>query len=86
MPLSVSQNLSAIAVLCILLTACASSSGPAVAEGIPPGMHVVKPLTSGSPSPDAIPAAKTSATDLTIARGQVFSYALPQGWRVGEEG
>ena len=40
-------------------------------------MYPVKPITSHSASP---------AADLRIENGQFFSYALPQGWRVGEEG
>jgi hypothetical protein len=30
--------------------------------------------------------APSSAPSLTIGQGQFFSYALPQGWRVGEDG
>ncbi len=42
----------------------------------PQGTFLVRPSTS-PPHP---------AANLTLAHGQFFSYALPQGWRVGEDG
>ncbi len=47
------------------------------AQSVPKGTHLVKPAAAS----DARPAAS-----LRIANGQYFSYALPQGWRVGEDG
>jgi hypothetical protein len=43
---------------------------------IPRGMSVVQPISRNS----------AGAGQLRVARGRFFSYALPQGWRVGEEG
>src|SRR3954463_2695643 len=45
---------------------------------IPPNMYPVKPVSAGAPT--------AAASNLRIARGQYFNYALPQGWRVGEDG
>src|SRR5882757_2466359 len=59
-----------------VIAACFGAAPPD-ARKIPPGMHPVKPVSSASSS---------SAADLRIARGQYFSYALPEGWRVGEDG
>src|SRR5882757_1464325 len=59
-----------------VIAACFGAAPPD-ARKIPAGMHLVKPVSSASSSP---------AADLRIARGQYFSYALPQGWRVGEDG
>ncbi len=49
----------------------------------PAGFTEVKPVTraaTSSPGPSGAPAS------LTLATGQFFTYALPQGWRVGEDG
>jgi len=54
-----------------VIAACFGAAPPD-ARKIPPGMHPVKPVSSASSS---------SAADLRIARGQYFSYALPEGWR-----
>ena len=40
-------------------------------------MYPVKPVASRSATP---------ALDLRLAKGQYFTYAVPQGWRVGEDG
>jgi hypothetical protein len=48
------------------------------APGLPKGMFEVRPATT--------PAATPPAANLQIANGQFFSYALPQGWHVGEDG
>lgn len=50
-------------------------------------MFPVTPLASG-PVPDKAPKAQAiaPAASLTVARGKFFSYALPQGWHVGEDG
>jgi hypothetical protein len=64
---------------------CAASAAIAPAQStgrkIPPNMFPVKALPSGSAA-----GSKPAAKDLRIARGQFFSYALPEGWRVGEDG
>jgi hypothetical protein len=44
---------------------------------IPKNMFPVRPVTSRGPQ---------SAPSLQIGTGQFFSYALPPGWRVGEDG
>jgi hypothetical protein len=44
-------------------------------------MFPVKAVTSKPAN-----AATSGGRDLHIARGQYFSYALPEGWRVGEDG
>jgi hypothetical protein len=48
--------------------------------GIPAGLHPVTPVVSkpASNAPPAVP--------LQIARGKFFSYALPSGWHLGEDG
>lgn len=46
------------------------------AQPIPKGFVEVRPVTR-----TAAPAAQ-----LTVAAGQFFTYALPQGWRLGEDG
>ena len=43
---------------------------------IPRGMVLVQPTSRNS----------AGAGQLRVARGKFFSYALPEGWRVGEEG
>lgn len=48
------------------------------AQPVPRGFTEVKPVTrAGSSNPGA---------SLKLATGQFFTYALPQGWRVGEDG
>lgn len=48
------------------------------AQSLPKGMFEVRPIT---PS-----AAQSPSADLRLATGQFFTYALPKGWRVGEDG
>ncbi len=49
------------------------------AQPVPKGTVEVRPVTR--------PAATSgSAPELRLAAGQFFSYALPQGWHVGEDG
>ena len=67
-----------LAVVTILCLGVAISQ--ADEKRIPANMHLVKPLATRS-----APAA-ASAPSLRIASGSHFSYALPQGWRVGEDG
>lgn len=55
------------------------STGYALAaQSLPKGMFEVKPATRPVP-----PAA---GANLQLANGQFFTYALPQGWHVGEDG
>jgi hypothetical protein len=62
-----------------LLVACAAWLGvAAAAQPVPKGTFEVKPVTR--------PAAQASGASLQLASGQFFTYALPQGWRVGEDG
>ena len=46
-------------------------------QAVPANMFRVFPVSADSAGP---------AADLRIGQGQFFSYALPQGWRVGEDG
>jgi hypothetical protein len=50
----------------------------AAAQPVPKGTVEVKPVTR--------PGALASGASLKLASGQFFNYALPQGWRVGEDG
>lgn len=64
--------------ICLLLSAgLLTQAAPPGARKVPSNMFPVKPLSSG---PAAAP------PGLHIARSQFFSYALPPGWRVGEDG
>jgi hypothetical protein len=69
------------AILCAFfcsLWGCAGGSESAAAQSqTPKNLFPVKPVVSG-PAP--------AASSLRIGNGQYFSYALPQGWRVGEDG
>jgi hypothetical protein len=62
-----------MAALCPVLECFAGA--PQTPRKIPPNMYPVKPVVSAA-----------SAGNLRIASGHYFSYALPQGWRVGEDG
>lgn len=64
----------------LLLAALAAGSLHAqlAADRIPPNMVVVKPMMRTNAPP--------AAGDLQVVRGRHFAYALPQGWRVGEDG
>ncbi len=59
-----------------LLAGCSSSPS---SGNYPPNMFPVTPLSASGASGGAAP-------ELRIGQGQFFSYALPQGWRVGEDG
>jgi hypothetical protein len=63
--------------LLMALAAEATLAQPA-AERIPPHTVVVKPVPRAT--------APQARGDLEIVRGRHFSFALPTGWRVGEEG
>jgi hypothetical protein len=70
----------AIAILfCLLCTACGSAPTEQATGEVPAGMFPVTPVTSTT-------TVRTSAAELTVARGRFFSYALPRGWRLGEDG
>ncbi len=70
---------SLVVIACICLAACGSSSG--TIASLPPGLVEVKPAVAAAPQPSNAPA-KT----LSLAQGRFFSYAMPEGWRVGEDG
>ena len=52
---------------------------PAHAQSLPKGLHVVTPAGNATRTPRR-PAA------LRLANTQYFSYALPEGWQLGEDG
>lgn len=64
--------------------ACAGAAGVLLAaatlaaQSVPKGMVEVRPVTRT--------AAPGAGANLKLASGQFFNYALPQGWRVGEDG
>jgi hypothetical protein len=60
----------------LLATAC---GGPSV----PRGFTEVKPVTGAATSSSG---SSSPAASLKLATGRFFTYALPQGWRVGEDG
>ena len=67
-----------IAILAALVAASGvTPSASAPARPVPKGTHLVKPAPPPPPRP---------AATLRIVNGHYFSYALPQGWRVGEDG
>ena len=66
----------------VSLILCASQclgamSAAVAAQALPKGFTQVTPVTSAGRPP---------AANLQLASGQFFNYALPQGWRVGEDG
>lgn len=62
-------------------TATAARAG---AEEGRPVFHPVKPATARAQPPAG--KARPSGGTLRVGSGQFFSYALPEGWRVGEDG
>ena len=52
------------------------SWAPAFSQGVPPGFVEVKPVSRSVVQPPT----------LRLASGRFFTYALPPGWRVGEDG
>ncbi len=69
-----------ILVACLMLFACSDAPPTEAASDPPAGLHPVTPVVRSAPT-NAAPAAS-----LSIGRGKFFSYALPQGWRLGEDG
>lgn len=65
------------AVVCAVTGGLATIAAQSTKKQIPQNLFPVKPIA-------ASPAA--SAPGLHISNGKFFSYALPQGWRVGEDG
>jgi hypothetical protein len=66
----------------MVLILCASQclgtvNAAAAASALPKGFTQVTPVARAGRSPGA---------NLQLASGQFFTYALPQGWRVGEDG
>ena len=76
----------AIAIAAIAVNACVSAvpqetgAAPA-AETADAGLHPVQPTPLGAPATPA-----PEPPELRIAAGRFFAYALPPGWRVGEDG
>jgi len=75
-----------VAMCAMLLSGCTGSPPPAVAQAPQKkttqndarrSLYPVRPVAS-DPAPPA--------RSLVITNGRFFSYALPQGWRVGEDG
>ena len=66
----------------LVLLGC--SSEPSAEAGEPvSGFHPVTPVASNAPRQAST---KAPVGELKIARGQFFSYALPPGWKLGEDG
>lgn len=53
-------------------------TGATPKAGPPAGFTVVEPVRSATPTP--------RPSELRIARSRFFAYAMPEGWRVGEDG
>lgn len=72
----------------LLLASAACRQAPSrQGTSIPVNMHYVTPVTGSSTNPAGRPVNNTAEpAALQIGRGQFFSYALPPGWRVGEDG
>lgn len=68
--------------LVFLMLLGAASPAPA-AQAIPRGFVEVKPLSRGAQAPSRPP---SQSPPLRLASGRFFTYALPPGWRVGEDG
>jgi hypothetical protein len=64
-------------VTCLLCAGCATAPSEAPESGAPAGMFAVTPLPAQAAAP---------AAELHVARGRFFAYALPEGWRLGEDG
>jgi hypothetical protein len=67
------------AILALAVVAAARAQAPS-APGAGPAFVAVAPLARQGPG------AAPAGGGLSIAQGRYFSYALPPGWRVGEEG
>jgi len=82
------------AIALLLLAGCnqpsakeTSSASPLPGGSIPENMHFVTPITGNSQNEAPASAAGTGPqAALQIKQGQFFSYALPPGWRLGEDG
>ncbi len=79
--MSRSLHVSIAAIALALVGACGSASSEGSVANIPAGMFEVKPVAASSAKPSNAPAA-----NLSVAQGKFFSYALPQGWHLGEDG
>lgn len=77
-------------IACILLFGCSSTSANDTTtelseEQVPPNMFIVSPIeASGNTEDELIETHK--ASELSIGQGRFFSYALPEGWQLGENG
>lgn len=50
----------------------------------PANFHPVKPMSANELPPSSSPS--NAGASLRIGQGQFFSFAMPQGWRIGEDG
>lgn len=66
-----------------IFTSCAQENPDA--RRIPPQMYLVEPVqASGQPAQHAPD--RTGAAELQLGQTNFFTFALPQGWRLGENG
>lgn len=82
-----------MAALLIFLHACDHQQGKeqfnqnSSTSNIPKNMYDVTPVSNTNGQEQTLkPKRNSSGSELTIGQGQFFSYALPQGWRLGEDG
>lgn len=68
-----------VAAVAVGVAGCALFGAVHAAQPIPKGLVEVLPV--GRPAGPAAP-----ASNLRLASGQFFTYALPEGWRVAEDG
>ena len=74
------------AICCVLLSGCGQMPLSSQTRGLPAGMHEVKPVPSRAASETRGKSATPPAQNLRIGQARFFSYALPEGWRLGEDG
>lgn len=83
----------------LLIQSCGSTNQdatPAISSNnntsaIPANMHLVEPMAPSNNNamnnnPGSYQEQRRPAQELRIGRGNFFSYAMPPGWRVGEDG
>ncbi len=78
----------------LALSGCAQNTqeNPAVASNakaafkVPPKMHLVEPSSSKTKTMNTNTSSQQKPEGLKIGQGNFFSYALPPGWKVGEDG
>jgi len=73
----------AIAAATVMAAAASAASGASAAvQGLPRGFVQVQPAARGAQAA----APRQGLPQLTLAQGRFFSYAMPPGWRVAEDG